>query len=410
MLAGLVGAIALSAILKYKVVVKAPVIIRPSGELRLVQANAEGAIQKISVTVNQTVQAGDVIAYIDDSRLQTKKNQLQSDIASNKNQLSQIHAQLENIDREIVAQSNQLQRSVASAQAELNLNQRTYSNSRATTEADLQEMEASLAFAQNELKRYQQLASTGAVSEVQIQEKVAAVNIARARLKKAQAALNPSDASVDKSRQMIAQEQARRDAEVARLSQERERLIQEQKEVENKLNGAQQDLRQTETELKNTVIRAPIAGTILELKLRNISQVVSLGEELARIAPSGKNLIVKALVNSQDISKVEVGQSAEVRVSACPYPDFGTLSGKVQAVAPDAIAPESSPKSPFSQPTLVPSQRNFEVTIQPSSLLMKTDHQNCQLQAGMEGSVDIISKQESVLQFVLRKARLLLNT
>jgi multidrug efflux pump subunit AcrA (membrane-fusion protein) len=65
---------------KYKVTVKAPATIRPAGELRIVQAATAGTITHIAVKKNQVVKTGDVIATIDNSRLQTRKSQLQSNI------------------------------------------------------------------------------------------------------------------------------------------------------------------------------------------------------------------------------------------------------------------------------------------------------------------------------------------
>lgn len=65
--------IALTSILKYKVTIKAPATVRPVGELRIVQAAVEGKIEQIPIEANQTVTKGDIVAYIDDSRLQTQK-------------------------------------------------------------------------------------------------------------------------------------------------------------------------------------------------------------------------------------------------------------------------------------------------------------------------------------------------
>ncbi len=60
--------------------VKGQAVVRPSGELRIVQAATEGQVMQIYVKENQVVKTGDAIALIDDSRLQTKKSQLQSNI------------------------------------------------------------------------------------------------------------------------------------------------------------------------------------------------------------------------------------------------------------------------------------------------------------------------------------------
>jgi multidrug efflux pump subunit AcrA (membrane-fusion protein) len=49
------------------------------------------------------------------------------------------------------------------------------------------------------------------------------------------------------------------------------------------------------------------------------------------------------------------------------------------------------------------------VTIEPDTLMLKNGVKKCQIRSGMEGRAEIISKEETVLQFVLRKARLFVN-
>jgi HlyD family secretion protein len=90
-----------------------------------------------------------------------------------------------------------------------------------------------------------------------------------------------------------------------------------------------------------------------------------------------------------------------MRVSAYPYPDYGTLIGKVSAIAPDAIAPESNNAN---APAVAPS---YEVTIQPEKTNLLKGDRPYPIQPGMEIAAEIISREETVLTFILRKARLL---
>ena len=86
-------AFSLASVIQYKVSVKTKAIVRPAGELRLVQSPREGTVMGISVKENQAVKKGDLIASMDDSRLQTKKSQLESNIGQAQLQLAQINAQ-----------------------------------------------------------------------------------------------------------------------------------------------------------------------------------------------------------------------------------------------------------------------------------------------------------------------------
>jgi multidrug efflux pump subunit AcrA (membrane-fusion protein) len=53
--------------------------------------------------------------------------------------------------------------------------------------------------------------------------------------------------------------------------------------------------------------------------------------------------------------------------------------------------------------------KTYEITIKPQSFKLKAGNQECILQTGMEGTADILSKEETFLQFILKKARLLTN-
>ncbi len=410
LLVGSVGvAIILAAVTKYNVTVKAAATIRPTGELRIVQAAAEGTIKTIKVKENQVVREGDTIATIDDSRLQTQKSQLQGNIQQSQLQLSQIAAQLNALDTQHASESQLMNRTIASAQADLGRNQRDYRERQIVTQTEVQEAEAALELAREELKRYQQLSNTGAIAQLQVKEKEQAFKAALARLERTKASLNPSKAPIAMAQERIAQERARGESTLAMLNKERKALYQRQIEIQNQLSRDRKELQQIESDLKKSVVKAPAAGIILKLDLRNSGQVVRPGESIAEIAPSNAPLLVKARVAAQDISKVQICKEEKVldcakgkvqlRFSAYPYPDYGTLKAAVRAISPDAITPQSSGSSAVAP--------YYEVTIQPERYyLVKSEH-HYPIQPGMEITTDIISKEETVLTFILRKARLL---
>lgn len=392
--------VSLAATLSYNVTVKAPANIRPSGELRVVQAATEGTITSINAQENQAVKKGEPIAEIDNSQLQTKKQQLQTNIQQSHLQLVQVTAQLNSLDRQIAAETNLMQRSVAATAAELMLQRREYQTKEIATIAEVQAAQAALGLAQEEKQRYQQLANTGAIAQLQVKEKEQAFKAAKAKLKQAEASLNPSNATVIIANEQIAQAKARGLATIAALNKERENLIVSKIALQNQQQRDTKELQQIGLELRKTFILAPTDGTILKLELRNQGQVVGMGDAIAQIAPRNASLVVKARVAEPDINKVKPGQQVQMRVSACPYPDYGTLRGVVQAVAPDAI-----PAASTGLEAIAPSV--YEVTIKPENKFVGTGDRVCRLQPGMEGAADIISRSETVLQFILRKARLL---
>lgn len=464
---GVLGlAIPISAVTKYKVTVKSQAVVRPAGELRIVQAATEGQVMQINVKENQVVKKGDVIATIDDSRLQTKKSQLQTNIGQNKLQQVQIKAQINALNNQIRAEIDRINRNIASAQAQLRGYQRSYQDKRINTVSEFQEADANLRIAQQELqageaqlqsvlanyrateaalgasiskqKRYERVAKEGALSLNQLEEaqlavkqqnqavkaqKAAvevqkqtikklkqAIEAARARRKRSQTALNPSDTEVAVAIERIAQEKASGEANQATLEKELQALIKQKIETEKQLERDISELKQVENDLKQTSITATSDGIISKLNLRNPSQTLRAGEEVVQIVPSEAPKVIKAMIGSEDKGKVKIGQKLQMRVSACPYPDYGTLNGKITAISPDAIVSQSN-NDGFSQ-TSNNSQNTggasfYQVTVKPDKLILGHTKKKCKIQLGMNGRADIVTKEETVLRFFLRQAKLM---
>ena len=147
----------------------------------------------------------------------------------------------------------------------------------------------------------------------------------------------------------------------------------------------------------------------MNLNPRNTGQTVVAGDQIAQIVPSNTSLVVKALVAAREIGKIETGQTTQTKISACPYPDYGTLKGIVTNIAPDAIPSQINNNITAITQTTIQSSGNvfYEVTIEPETNVLQRHHHQCFLQPGMEGKADIITREETVLRFLLRKTKLL---
>jgi len=398
-LAGSFGAaLILAAVTPYNVSIRASGIVRPTGETRIVQSAIEGVVERLNVQVNQPVSQGDIIATLNDSRSQIQKNQLESNIRQNQLQIGQIQSQMNFIDSQIVAEGNQTGRAITAASAELTRSQRDLTERAAITRAELKEAEANYSLALQQQDNLRLAVAAGAVAQNQLDERTQGVQTALGRLEKARAAADPIDAGVTIANEQISREQSRGEATTATLNREKQALNQRQIEIQNQINRDTQELRQVASDLQKTIIRAPADGTILELNIRNPGQSVNPNNAIARIAPKAAELVIKTKVTAQDIGRVEVGQQVNLRVSAFPYPDYGTLNGRVKEIAADVTNPGNSSNGETAAPF-------FEVTIVPDQLYLK-DNRNA-LDSGMEVTADIISQEETVLKFILRKARLL---
>ena len=415
-------AIPISAMTKYKETIKTQATIRPNGESRLVQAATEGRVTQISVKNNQAVNKGDPIATIDDSRLQTQKSQLEDSVQKLRSQFAQINAQIDALNNQISAESDRIQSSVAAAESELERVRREYQDKQVITQAevrrsqsDLNAATSALNAAQAKLNRYQDVAQKGAISQDQLQEveqqllqQQQAVEAAQAKLTSDRTTLNPSDAEVMSATSRIAEARATGTASLAVLNKEKQALIQRRIEIGQQIERDSKELQQTETDIEQTTITATSDGIVSQLNLRNRGQILRPGEQIARIAPTNSEIVIKTAVPAKSIGKLELGQTAQMRVSACPYSDYGTLKGTVTAIAPDAIVPQ--PDNVDASTSDIASRNGnasfYDVVIEPTETILGKEDNKCVIQLGMEGQADIVTKEETVLQFLLRKARL----
>lgn len=400
-----ITAIMLASIFKFSDTVKALAVTRPVGELKVAQSSMEGVIEQIYVQENQVIRKGDIVARLDDSQLRSKISQLYADMQRAKLQVFQINSQLKGIENQIIAESNVMARTVAGAEASVLEQQNNYENLKNSALADYQEASANLSLAMQERQSYRQLEAAGAVPKLSVREKEAAVKAAAARVRKLRALLNPISALVVRAKELVIQERARGQASLAGLTQQRDQFFQNRIEAQNQLARSQIEIKQAEKDLKNTVVRATADGTVLQLNLRNPGQVVQAGQAIAQIAPPNYSLLVKARVGGSDINKVLKGSEVQMRVNGCPYTEYGTLNGIVKDISVDVVA--AAPSSGTNDSQAASKASTYEVTIQPKALSLGKRKNICRLKYGMDGRADIITQKETVLEFILKKARLL---
>ncbi|MEO0936203.1 MAG: HlyD family efflux transporter periplasmic adaptor subunit, partial [Cyanobacteria bacterium J06641_2] len=335
-------------------------------------------------------------------------------------QVKQIEAQQRELDFQMQAQTRLIKRNIAAAEAELKVIHRNYQDKVIIAQSDLKQAQTSENFAQVQLERIKRekvleatveeaeaslklakaqrdrmltILNSGAISRNFFEEKEQAVKAAQAKLEQAKSSalnllaekekslndarinvtkantiINPDSAAVTVVKERIKQERAKGEATIAALKKEQQTLFLSGVELKKKIHSSLQEIKLVEKELKQTIVRAPMAGTILQLNLRNPQQVLSPGEIVARIAPTNAPLEIKAQVTAQDIDKVKPKQKVQMQVSACPYPDFGTFNGTVQTIASDTI-PVTTDN------TNTPPKGIYEVTIKPDTLFaQKNNH------------------------------------
>ncbi len=96
----------------------------------------------------------------------------------------------------------------------------------------------------------------------------------------------------------------------------------------------------TNVTLKYQEIKAPVGGTVFDLKAGpGYVPPPNQTEPLLRIVPDD-NLIAEVNITNQDIGFVRVGQKVDVRIDSFPFSEFGDIKGEVMSIGSDALEPD----------------------------------------------------------------------
>jgi membrane fusion protein len=281
------------------------VVIPDRGLLRLTAAQA-GVVTQVHVAEGQLVQAGDPLFTISSEKA-SPHGDTQAAINAT------LQARVERLQAELAQHEQQVRNKAAELNARI-----------ANTQASLQNHEAELRLQQQRLQvlrdvaqRYPELVKTGAVSEVEAQEKAAEVIDQQSRL-----------TALQRSRLALQRELGELQAALTDLPLQAER----------EASGLQRDIEalaqeRAESEAKRAVIvRAAQAGRVATL-LAEPGQSVAAAQALGNLLPTDSTLEAELYAPTRAIGFVHPGTEVQIRYDAYPYQKFGQFRGEVREVS-----------------------------------------------------------------------------
>jgi HlyD family type I secretion membrane fusion protein len=155
----------------------------------------------------------------------------------------------------------------------------------------------------------------------------------------------------------------------------------------SRLSEIQQEQRKTTDASKRQVIVAPAAGEVMNLKFTSPGAVVSPREPIADIVPADPRLMVEARIRTEDVSRVQQGQAAEIRFTAFKYRTTHLVEGKVFYVSPDRLVDRAT-----NQP--------YYVAMVEADAKSLANAGEMKLQAGMPAEVYIKGEERTPLQYL----------
>ena len=284
---------------------------RIDGDTVDISSKKPGRIVNLTVREGDSVEAGQVVAYLASDQFEARRDAQQSRVVSDERKLDELRRQLATYDEKIKqAQLYETQARTDAPgqveQAEANL---------AASKAELERRQAELKQSQIDAQRYSPLAQTGAVAK-QLSEQyktkedtaTASVEAGRKEVAAAEAELRRARAQM----QNIPIKEADRLTLLREVDQVKEQIASAQADVKT----AQDELRVAEADLADLTICAPIAGTILT-RSAEPGRVIEPGQTILTMVDLHK-LYLRGFVPEGVVGKVKVGQSARVWLDSNP--------------------------------------------------------------------------------------------
>ncbi len=316
--------------------------LEPVGSVQDIQMPVGGVAEQILVEEGDSVKAGQVLMKLDTEATEEQRLSLEKTIKLKREQLT--------------------------------LKEEEKRNTMQVNQEEVLMLENNLELQVEILKRYEQLESAGAFSEVQYLNQQNVVAEIQGRLMQSKA---------DRLRQ------------IALLDQQTAQLKSELADLNGKLV-------ETKVTLRYQQLKSPVDGVVFDLKptsrgftaqsTQTVMKVVPMGSLEAKVeVPSNKIGFVKVPFGCPE--ERDVCMNADISIDSFPSTDFGVLKGKVSRIGSDALEPDPQEQR---------QELSFPVTIQLDDQKLKLKNgTSLPLQVGMSLTANIKLRKVSYLQLLL---------
>ncbi len=413
----------------------------PKGEAYKVESVESAKVSHIAVKEGQQVNAGQLIARLDSEQHGIEVERLKNLISSYQLELNQKRHLLKKVEvetqthqliakAEVQGQESAIAAAIAAAevnqelltqrQSELTAHsarQKRVQNLSALEQEKLEQLKSELREHEQRLERLKPLEKEGAISQEAIfqaqqaqrqsqqqltDNKLQGISSISEQIFQSEQALREMEGRITQSQgELVAgkKEIERLQAELLHKTAERRRIeLEAQQKVEQfKLEIGQTESKIAETKnklataenlLEKRSLRSPVAGTVLSSNVVNIGKVIQSGETVAEIAPQGAPLVLSAILPDQEAGFVKKGMTAQVKLDAYSYQDYGIIPGKVISVSADTKTDEKLGAV-------------YRVEIELERNYVTEEHQKILFKPGQTATADIIIRQQRIIDVLL---------
>ena len=149
---------------------------------------------------------------------------------------------------------------------------------------------------------------------------------------------------------------------------------------------ARQDL------VDRTVIRAPLRGTVKNVRVTTIGGVIQPGQDIMEIVPLEDQLLVEARIPPSEVAFLRPGLAAKVKLTAYDYTSYGGLDGRVEFISADTLRDERKPGE----------ENYYRVLVRTDKSVLVAGGKSLPIIPGMTATVEIRTGEKSVLDYLLK--------
>lgn len=327
----------------------APATVVADSKRKSIQHLDGGAVREILVRDGDRVEAGQILLRLDDSQIRTSQGLLQGKIDALSAQEARLLAEREGAP--VIAFSPGLlaRRDASPELAKILAGQQKLFAARQETKS------GQVAQLRNRIQQSNAQIQGLTLREAALREQIRLINEELTGLK---FLLKRGFASENKVRD-LERDAARLDGERGQIQAEMaqtQRAIGEaelqilqvekafREDVETQLRTTQSELfdqterlAATEAQLSRLAVRAPVAGTVMDMAIHTVGGVIAPGARIMDILPVEDRLVLEAKISPTDIDGLYIGQPADIRFSAFDRAGTPILHGHVSLISADQL-------------------------------------------------------------------------
>ena len=363
-----------------------------------------GTVRAVLVRDGQHVKAGDALIELGDVSVNADLTRLGQRLLAERAGQSRFEAEqarrsslefspdLVTTSRTDAVLREQMDKEQALFKARLNAlssNSALLNKQRATIHREIESMHAQARSAQEsievqsrELELHRRMAKDGLVSDTQVMQLEASIADYRGKI---------ASSTADRAR--ADQRIGDIDLRLSQMENDYRQSASDQLKVAMvRIQEIEQELRKASDASRRQVIKAPVDGEVIGMKVTTVGGVLVPREPVAEIVPANPRLVVEAQIHTEDINRVQRGQHADLRFTAFKYRTTDVVKGTVTYVGADRQVQRET-GMPYYTVTIEVDPASVQAAVK--------ERPDAKLQAGMPAEVFLPGETRTPLRYLM---------